>query len=98
MVVNDSLPEERFGTCKKLIRRWFKRSKQNSFQLQIRPPEIRFHPIPTGQHFRVFTWQLYVDVDDYKYYGAIQMNTSKLQLFPLIDRSAAILNRKSTTC
>ena len=42
---------------------------------------------PPDSTFRVFTWQLYVDVDDYRYYGAIQMNSPDLKLYPLIDRS-----------
>lgn len=42
---------------------------------------------PADSSFRIFTWQLYVDVDEYRYYGAIQMNDSELKLFPLVDRS-----------
>jgi len=42
---------------------------------------------PVDSTFRIITWQLYVDKDTYRHYGAIQMNTSELQLYPLIDRS-----------
>ncbi len=91
LVVNDSLPEERFATCKKLITTLVQALKtENSFNYnfdRLKSVSIQY---PQDSSFRVFTWQLYVDVDDYRYYGAIQMNSGKLQLFPLIDRSAEI--------
>jgi hypothetical protein len=88
LVVNDSLPENRFGACKKLITTLVKALKiENSFQFpfeRLKSVSILYPPDST---FRVFTWQLYVDKDDYRYYGAIQMNSPALKLFPLIDRS-----------
>ncbi|MBI5916661.1 MAG: hypothetical protein HY842_14890 [Bacteroidetes bacterium] len=91
LVVNDSLPEERFGTCKKLITSLVLALKtENSFNYpfeRLKSVSILYPPDST---FRVFTWQLYVDVDDYRYYGAIQMNTPELKLFPLIDRSSEV--------
>lgn len=88
LVVNDSLPENRFATCKKLITTLVQALKvRNSFHYpfeQLRTVSIQYPPDST---FRIFTWQLYVDVDDYRYYGAIQMNTPDLKLYPLIDRS-----------
>ncbi len=91
LVVNDSLPEERFATCKKLITTLVQALKtENSFNYKfdrLKSVSIQYPPDST---FRVFTWQLYVDVDDYRYYGAIQMNSGKLQLFPLIDRSSEV--------
>ncbi|NJK83497.1 MAG: hypothetical protein HC912_06405 [Saprospiraceae bacterium] len=42
---------------------------------------------PQDSTFRIFSWQLYVDSSDYRYYGAIQMNTPTLKLIPLADRS-----------
>ncbi len=91
LVVNDSLPENRFATCKKLITTLVQALKvKNSFNYpfeRLRTVSILYPPDST---FRIFTWQLYVDVDDYRYYGAIQMNTSELKLYPLIDRSAGV--------
>lgn len=88
LVVNDSMPEERYASCKKLITTLVQALKiENSFNYQfdrLKSVSILYPPDST---FRVFTWQLYVDVNDYRYYGAIQMNNGKLQLFPLIDRS-----------
>ncbi|MCF8243896.1 MAG: hypothetical protein K9J37_01515 [Saprospiraceae bacterium] len=91
LVVNDSLPEERFGTCKKLITTLVQALKtENSFNYKFNRLKSISIQYPQDSSFRVFTWQLYVDVDDYRYYGAIQMNSSKLQLFPLVDRSAEV--------
>ncbi|MEZ4930672.1 MAG: hypothetical protein R2788_00895 [Saprospiraceae bacterium] len=91
LIINDSLPEHRFGATKKMIPTLVKALKiKNSFSYpfeQLRTVSILYPPDST---FRVFTWQLYVDVDDYRYYGAIQMNTSELKLFPLIDRSRQV--------
>lgn len=91
LVVNDSLPENRFGSCKKLITTLVKALKTpNSFKYpfeRLKSVSILYPPDST---FRVFTWQLYVDKDDYRYYGAIQMNSPELKLFPLIDRSQEV--------
>ncbi|MBK8566336.1 MAG: hypothetical protein IPN76_24115 [Saprospiraceae bacterium] len=91
LVINDSLPEERFASCRKLITTLKQALKvPNSFNYpfdQVKSVSIQY---PADSTFRIFTWQLYVDVDDYRYYGAIQMNTAELQLFPLIDRSAEV--------
>ncbi len=87
-VINDSLPEHRFGACREMIPKLVKALKvENSFDYpfeQLKSVSIQY---PQDSSFRIFSWQLYVDKDDYRYYGAIQMNTPELQLFPLIDRS-----------
>lgn len=46
--------------------------------------------------FRIFTWQLTLKDLTYRYYGAIQMNTPDLKLFPLIDMSLFIGNEEDT--
>ncbi len=88
-VINDSLPETRFGACKKLITNLKQSLKTpNSFRYpfdRLKSVSIQY---PADSSFRIFTWQLYVDIDDYRYYGAVQLNTPDLQLIPLIDRSA----------
>ncbi len=88
LAVNDSLPENRFAACKKLITTLVQALKiEDSFHY----PFPRLHAVsilyPPDSTFRVFTWQLYVDKDDYRYYGAIQLNSPSLKLIPLIDRS-----------
>ncbi|MEP7080711.1 MAG: hypothetical protein ABI784_08275, partial [Ginsengibacter sp.] len=48
--------------------------------------------------FKIFTWQLVVNDNVVRQHGAIQMNTSdgSLQLFPLIDKTGAIINVSDT--
>lgn len=87
-VVNDSLEEHRFGACREMIPRLVKALKaEHSFQYpfeQLKSVSILYPPDST---FRIFTWQLYVGKDEYRYYGAVQLNAKELQLFPLLDRS-----------
>ena len=87
-VLKDTLPERRFYSCKQLIL-GLKNALQvrNSFQYKFSELESISIQYPQDSSFRVFTWQLYVDKDDYRYYGAIQMKGEGLQLIPLIDRS-----------
>ncbi len=88
IVVNDSLAENRFATCQKLITTMVQALKiENSFNYPFDRLSTISILYPPDSTFRVFTWQLYVDVDEYRYYGAIQMNTPELKLYPLIDRS-----------
>jgi hypothetical protein len=48
--------------------------------------------------FRIFTWQLPINRETYRYHGAIQMRTEdgSLKLFPLMDRSDKTLNIADT--
>ncbi len=48
------------------------------------------------QKFRIFTWQLTMKDFTYRYYGAIQMNTEELKLYPLIDMSLFIKDIEDT--
>ncbi|PSR12097.1 MAG: hypothetical protein DA408_04335 [Bacteroidetes bacterium] len=86
--INDSLEENRFGAVRAFIPTLVKALKRpNSFHYpfeQLHAVSIQY---PADSTFRIFTWQLYVDENTYRYYGAIQMNTPDLQLFPLVDRS-----------
>lgn len=87
-VLNDSLAENRFAACRDMIPNLVKALKvENSFSYPFkRLPSVSIQ-YPQDSSFRVFTWQLYVDENDYRYYGAIQMNSGLLRLFPLVDRS-----------
>ena len=87
-IVNDSLPEHRFGACREFILKLKTALKtDNSFQYKFDRIKSASIMYPQDSSFRLITWQLYVDKDEYRYYGAIQLNTADLQLFPLIDRS-----------
>lgn len=87
-MINDSIEENRFGAVRAFIPTLVQALKTpNSFQYrfdQLKTISIQY---PADSTFRIFTWQLYVDKDTYRYYGAIQMNTTELELVPLRDRS-----------
>ena len=86
--VNDSLEENRFLAVRAFIPTLVKALKKpGSFSYpfdQLNSVSIQY---PADSTFRIFTWQLYVDKDTYRYFGAIQMNSDELKLFPLVDRS-----------
>jgi len=87
-IINDSLPEHRFASCRKVIPTLVNALKiENSFSYSFSKLQSISIQYPRDSSFRVFTWQLFVDDNDYRYYGAIQMNSSELKLFPLVDRS-----------
>ncbi len=90
-IVNDSLPEHRFGACRHVIPLLVNTLKTpNSFYYPFERVQSFSIMYPPDSSFRIFSWQLYVDKDEYRYYGAIQMNTPELKLFPLVDRSFEI--------
>lgn len=89
--VNDSLEENRFLAVRAFIPKLVQALKKpGSFSYpfeQLSSVSIQY---PADSTFRILTWQLYVDKDNYRYYGAIQMNSDELQLTPLVDRSFEI--------
>ena len=90
-VVNDSVGERRFAACHRLIPTLVKALKaSHSFDYKFERLQTISIQYPADSSFRIFTWQLYVDKDEYRYYGAIQMNTPELKLYPLLDRSSAV--------
>jgi len=91
LIVNDSLEENRFRAVNKFIPTLVKALKvKNSFDYPFERIQSISIQYPADSTFRIFTWQLYVDENDYRYYGAIQMNQEDLKLIPLIDRSFEI--------
>ncbi|MBP6825445.1 MAG: hypothetical protein KA165_02700 [Saprospiraceae bacterium] len=87
-VVNDSIEKERFAACRALIPALVRTLKvENSFRYQFDRLKSVSILAPPDSSFRVFTWQLFVNDSTYRYYGAIQMNSGELKLFPFIDRS-----------
>lgn len=87
-IVNDSIAENRFGSVYSFIPMLVRALKTpHSFHYpfgRLNTVSIQYAADST---FRIFTWQLFVDKDDYRYFGAIQMNSPELKLFPLRDRS-----------
>ena len=86
--VNDVDPNTRFGSCNVFIKKLVTGLKKtNSFDYPFERLSSISIQYPPDSSFRIFSWQLKVDVGNYRHYGAIQMNSKELQLFPLIDRS-----------
>ncbi len=83
----DSSAAARFTACKELIQELVTTLKQpNSYHYpfdSLRGLAVRHSP---DNEFRFFTWELHVNADEYRHYGAIQMNARDLQLVPLFDR------------
>lgn len=96
LMVNDSLPEHRFGACKKFIPKLVQALKhKNSFNYPFERLNTISILYPPDSTFRIITWQLYVDKDTYHQYGAIQMNSVDLKLHRLLDRPGNPLNIES---
>lgn len=86
-VVNDSIEIERFAACRALIQVLTRALKtDNSFQYRFDRLKSISILAPPDSSFRIFTWQMFVNDSTYRHYGAIQMNSADLKLFPLIDR------------
>lgn len=93
-VINDSIEQERFAACRGLIQTLVRTLKtENSFQYRFDRLKSISIMAPPDSSFRIFTWQLFVNDSTYRYYGAIQMNSPELKLFPLIDRSETMDER-----
>jgi hypothetical protein len=92
-VVNDSVETTRFAAADALLPalvRALETPKSFDYKFErLKSISIQY---PPDSSFRIFTWQLYVDKDEYRYSGAIQMNASELKLYILKDQSANVLN------
>ncbi len=97
LMLHDTSATSRFVSCKYMIKHLVKALKvDNSFQYTFPQFERISVQYPEDSSFRIFTWQLYVSADDYRYYGAIQLNSKELQLIPLSDRTENIPNPEKT--
>lgn len=52
---------------------------------------------PIDGTFRVFTWQLFIDETEYKYFGYVQLNRAKSTFFELTDKSRQLENADKQT-
>lgn len=85
----DSSAQARFTACESLIKELVQTLKTpNSYRYDF--PHLKGVKIVTApdNKFRIFSWELHVDRDTYRHYGAIQYNSESLRLQPLIDRGA----------
>lgn len=85
----DSTERNRFNACKSLITTLVETLKTpNSFNYAFDKVEgIAIRTAPDNS-FRTITWEYHVNRDEYRHYGAIQWNSKKLKLKPLLDRSS----------
>ena len=86
----DSSEERRFLACRELIKELVVTLQTpNSFAFPFDSlPGVVVATSPDSA-FRTFTWELHVDADNYRHFGAMQHNAAELQLTPLIDRGDA---------
>ncbi len=62
-------------------------SQNNSFQYPFEKIETVSILYPSDSIFRIFTWQIFIHDNEYRYGGLIQMNNEKKELFELKDHS-----------
>ena len=85
-VYTDSSQARRFEATRDLIRELVHTlDRPQSFEYAFNVPGLSIQYAPDTT-FRIFTWELHVDGDQYRHYGAIQRNTEDLTLVPLVDR------------
>jgi hypothetical protein len=97
LMLHDTSETSRFLSCKYMIKHLVTALKvDNSFRYKFPQFERISVQYPEDSSFRIFTWQLYVNENEYRYFGAIQMNSKELQLLPLSDRSESIPNPDMT--
>ena len=89
--MKDSLQENRITAAAK-FKETLQTSLQKSGSFNYSFTELETVSIlyPADSTFRIFTWQVYVDKNDYRYGGIIQVNHPDNPLFPLNDQSAEI--------
>ena len=61
--------------------------EKNSFQYSFDSLQGIMKVYAPDSSFRIFTWQLREPLGTHRYYGALQLNTQNLSLFPLFDFS-----------
>ena len=93
----DSSEEARFYACKLLIKDLVGALKTpNSFHFDFSDLKGVKVIMAPDSSFRFFTWELHVNREEYRHYGAIQYNTGELKLLPLIDRGDQLRQNPET--
>jgi hypothetical protein len=82
----DSILDKRKKACYAFIPKFVQALKvENSFYYPFDSLENVSRIYPSDSSFRIFTWQLVLPKGQFRYFGFIQMKSSKLKLFPLFD-------------
>lgn len=88
VITNDSMLEVRKKACYSFIPKLVSALKlNNSFYHSFDSLESISTIYSPDSTFRIFTWQLVLPKGMFRYYGVIQMRSSKLKIFPLYDMS-----------
>jgi hypothetical protein len=98
-IVNGKNSSERFEADSQFTRTLVRALKvTSSFDYPFDSLQNLSHLYAPDSSFRIFTWEVMVDEDDYRRHGAIQMRTAdgSLKLFALIDRTPLIDNLMDT--
>jgi len=83
----DSTDDHRFQACRALIKGLVEALKTpNSYNFDFSGLQGVVVKTSPDNSFRIFSWELNVTADQYRHYGAIQMNSKQLKLTPLLDR------------
>ena len=93
IMVNGRTSSERFEADSQFTRILVRALKiKNSFYYPFDSLENVSHLYAPDTTFRIFTWEIMVDDDNFRRHGAIQMRTpdGSLKLVPLIDRTKTI--------
>lgn len=86
IVVTDSISENRLTAQEKLMPLFRKALNiNNSFNYTFEKLENIAVLNDPERNFRIFTWQLMVDINRYKYFGVVQINRSKPLFYELKD-------------
>lgn len=90
-LLTDTLPEQRSIAAEKIkITLTESLGKAGSFEYPFDSLTSVSILEPKDKSFRIFTWQLYEDIDKYKYFGIIQMAGKKPTIHLLEDQSETV--------
>ncbi len=89
---NAFLPDERPIYCEKFIKQLVKALKTpNSYEYSFDKLKNHINIIgPDDKSFRIFNWVVVPAENTCRYYGAIQMPSENLKLYPLVDYTAEL--------
>lgn len=84
---NAFLPDERPGYCQKFVKQLVRILKTpNSYTYSFPSLQKKINIIsPDDNSFRIFNWLVVGADNQVRYYGAIQLPSEELKLFPLVD-------------
>jgi hypothetical protein len=84
----DTLLQERKKSCYSFIPKLVNALKaDNSFYYPFDSLETVAKVYAPDSSFRIFTWQLVLPGGKFRYYGVMQMKSTKMKIFPLFDSS-----------